>query len=136
MEDQIVSQLSVPKEELTPVPPITPDPPKEEPKEDESFHDNLPLENTLEKMRLMDYFEIPQISRYQPEVATWLDQVIEWARTEAGSSEFTDMLRIINDQERIMGNKLKQDRLSKLANFVKINSQRRKLAEMERALYL
>ena len=83
----------------------------------------------------MDYFQIPSMSRHAPEVSQWIDEVVAWARDEAGSSEYTDILRVINDQERVMGNKLKPDRLLNLRQFVKINSQRRRLAEQERALY-
>lgn len=115
--------------------PQEPEKPAEPKNEDESFHDNLPLENTLEKMQLLDYFQVPQISRHSAEVQTWMNTVIEWARGEAGSREYTDVLRVINDQERIMGSKLKPDRLSRLAQYVKINSLRRQLIEKERALY-
>lgn len=116
-------------------PPVTEEPePPEEPK-DENFHHNLPLENTIEKLNLMDYFQIPSMNRHSPEVAQWLDTVIEWARDEAGSSEYTDMLRVINDQERVMGNRIKPDRLLRLWQFVKIHSQRKRLIEQERSLY-
>ena len=114
---------------------VSEEPKQPEVPEDEAFHDNLPLENTLEKIKLLDYFEIPQLARRSAEVDNQLSRIVDWAKDEAKSSEFTDILRILNDQERVLGTKLKDNRLTKLYQFVTINSQRKRLAEMERALY-
>ncbi len=116
--------------------PELPTAPRPEPKENEEFiHDNLPLEATLDKMKLLDYFEIPQTMRRESDIDKWMGRVMDWAKDEARSSDYTDILRVINDQERVMGNKLKPDRLMRLAQFVTINQQRKRLIEQERALY-
>jgi len=106
-----------------------------DPNEDEAFHNSLPLENTLEKIKFQDYFEIPSAARHSAEVATQLDRIIDWARDEAKSSDYNDILRVINDQERVMGSRLKDNRLMRLYQFVTVNTQRKRLMEQERALY-
>jgi len=132
-EQAIVEKLAQNTEQPQPEPVApTPAPVKEG---EEFIHDNLPLENTLEKMKLLDHFNIPSEMRREAAISTWLDRVVDWARDEAGSSEFTDILRVIDDQERVLGTRVKQDRLMKLYQFVTIRSQRNKLAQMERTLY-
>lgn len=135
-EATIAAQLAEKVAEPTP-PPVTetPEEPKIQPKQDESFHDNLPLETTLDKLKMLDYFEIPPLSRRSAEVDSQLSRIMDWAQQEAGSREYTDILRVINDQERVMGNKLKDNRLTRLYQFVTINAQRKRLIEQERALY-
>lgn len=134
-EDEIAKQLAA---KVDPVPPPAtdaPETPVEPEKKDENFHNNLPLENTFEKQQLMDYLMIPQISRHTQEIQQWTQEVLEWAKDESHSSEFADIVRVIDDQERIMGNKLKPDRLLRLRTFIKIHNQRKQLAARERALY-
>lgn len=135
-EAQIAANLAASVNEPKPATaPELPSDPKPEPKVDEAFHDNLPLETVVEKMKLQDYFELPQGIRRSAEVDTQINRIMEWAKDEAGSSEYTDMLRVINDQERIMGNKYKDNRLMRLFQFVTINAQRKRLMEQERVLY-
>lgn len=135
-EAEIVAKLGASVDEPNPsTAPELPSDPKPEPKVDDAFHDNLPLETVLEKMKLQDYFELPQAVRRSPEVDTQINRIMEWAKDETGSSEYTDLLRVINDQERIMGNKFKDNRLMRLYQFVTINAQRKRLMEQERALY-
>lgn len=133
-EAAIVAKLAENANPVPDIPATAPIAPAEH-DQDEGFHDNLPLENTLEKLNLMDYFQIASQNRHSPEIQTWLNSVIDWARDEAGSSEYTDILRVINDQERVMGSKIKPDRLLRLWQFVKINTQRKRLIEQERVLY-
>ena len=133
-EDQIAAELAQ-RVTAPPLPVETTPAPATEVNEDESFHDNLPLETVMDKMKLQDYFEIPVGSRRSPEVDSQINRIIEWAASEAGSREYTDIVRIINDQERIMGNKLKDNRLTRLYQYVTINQQRKQLIERERALY-
>ena len=136
MNEEAIAAKLAEQANPVPAPPMTtPETPGEPVKEDSDFHHNLPIENSVEKLNFMDYFQIPSQNRHAPEIATWLDTVMDWARDEAGSSDYNDMLRVINDQERVMGNKIKPDRLLRLWQFVKINSQRKKLIEQERALY-
>lgn len=136
-EEQIQQKLaSTIDDPVSPTEPESPAEPRPEPKEDDVFHDNLPLETTLDKMKLYDYFEIPQAGRHSAEVQTQMSRILDWARDEMKSSEYTDILRAITDQERVMGNRLKDNRLYRLYQYVVINSQRKKLAEQERALYI
>lgn len=131
-EDAIAAELKAKLQVEEPAP----EPAKEEPKTDERFlHDGLPLESRLEKQQWLDYFQVPSQARYDGKVDTWLQRVLDWARDEAGSSEYTDILRVISDQERILGSKIKPDRLATLARFATIRRQRIQLAEQERALY-
>lgn len=132
-EAQIAAQLAA---KIAPPPPDpAPEPPPEHEATDTDFHNNLPLENTFEKQQLLDYLMIPQVSRHTAQIAQWTDEVLTWAKDEANSREWTDILRVIDQQERLMGNKLKPDRLLRLRQFIKINRQRKQLLAQERALY-
>lgn len=133
-EDEIAAKLAAALD--PPAPTTAPELPAEpEPKQDEAFHDNLPLETVVDKMKLHDYFEVPALARRSAEVETQLNRILDWARDESKSSEYSDLLRVISDQERIMGIKLKDNRMTKLFQYVTINSQRKRLMEAERALY-
>ena len=135
-EEQTAAMLAQKIDQPAPPPVVeTPDIKPEVGDGEQFIHDNLPLENTLEKMKLLDHFQIPSTMRREAQIGTWMERVIDWARDEAGSSEYTDILRVIDDQERVLGTRLKQDRLMKLYQFVTINQQRKKLAQMERTLY-
>src|SRR5258708_2965294 len=136
-EDEIVAKLAekAAEPEQPTTAPELPSDPRPAPKEDEAFHDNLPLETVMDKLKLQNYFEIPALSRRSAEVETQLNRIVAWATDEANSSEYADILRVISDQERIMGIKLKDNRLIKLFQYVTINAQRKRLMEQERALY-
>jgi len=103
--------------------------------EDQQFLDKMSPESTLEKMKLFDYFDLSQLDRRSPEAGHYLQTIMDWARDEAKSSDYTDMLRVINDQERVMGGLLKGQRLTNLYRFVAIRTQRNRLIQEERALY-
>jgi glucose/arabinose dehydrogenase len=133
-EDEVAAKLAATVDPPTTAPELPSDP-KPEPREDEAFHDNLPLETVMDKMKLQDYFEVPALARRSAEVETQLNRIVDWARDEARSSDYADILRVISDQERIMGIKLKDNRMTKLFQYVTINSQRKRLMEAERALF-
>ena len=114
-------------------PPATVEVKPEEPKD--PAPPGMTPEASLERMKLFDYFEIKTADRYSAEAETYLNKIIEWARDESGSSDYTDILRAISDQERILGIKLKPERLSRLYRFAVIRAQRNRLVEAERALY-
>lgn len=102
---------------------------------DEEFIDKITPESNLEKIKLFDYFELSSMDRRSPEAEKYIGAIMDWARDEAGSSDYTDILRVINDQERVMGGLLKAQRLSKLYRFVTVRQQRNRLIQEERALY-
>lgn len=108
---------------------------KPETPENEQFLDKMTPEATLEKIKLFDYFQLSSLDRITPEADKRIQAVMNWARDEAKSSDYGDMLRVINDQERIMGGLLKPSRLSNLYRFVTIRTQRNRLIQEERALY-
>jgi hypothetical protein len=108
---------------------------KPEVPEDEQFLNKQSPESSLEKIKLFDYFELSQLDRHAPEAEKYLQRIIDWAKDEAKSSDYADILRVINDQERVMGNKLKSNRLSNLHRFVAIRATRNRLIQEERALY-
>ena len=136
MDEQAIADKLAQKVAEPIPPPVTETPEVKPVREGEEFiHDNLPLENTLEKMQLLDHFRVPSEMRREANISTWLDRVVDWARDEAGSSDYTDLLRVIDDQERVLGSKMKQDRLLTLYQFVTINAQRKRLIQQERALY-
>lgn len=137
-EEQIVAELAanLPKPEIPENGWDIRDEPKTEAKpEDEQFIDKMTPESTVEQMKLYDYFQLSSLDRANPDAQKYLKTVMDWARDEAKSSDYADMLRVINDQERVMGNLLKGSRLSNLYRFVTIRSQRNRLIQEERALY-
>lgn len=92
-------------------------------------------EASLDRIKLLDYFGISSIDRHSPEADNYLTKIMEWARDEAGSSEYTDILRVISDTERTLGIRFKEGRLTTLFRLVTIRHARNQLAEQERALY-
>lgn len=116
-------------------PPTTPGAPPTVNEPDDPAPAGMTLENSLEKMKFFDYFQVKTADRRSPEAEVYLQKVLDWARDETGSSDYIDVLRAISDQERILGIKLQPDRLSRMYRFALIRSQRIRLAEEERALY-
>lgn len=137
-ETEIAATLAAKLEEAerpeTPEP-AQPEIPRVPEKQDEAFHDNLPLEDVMGKMQIMDFFEIPQATRRTAEVNDQINRIISWAKDEAKSSDVTEMMRVIREQETMMGSRLKEQRVYKLYQYVKIHEIRKQLAEKERALY-
>ena len=111
--------------------------PEHEP--DELAPNESPLDPIRAKSQLMEFFDIPAWVRSAPEVQTQLDTVIEWASNEAkyvsDNPTMADVLRVINDQLRVMGAQVQTDKLKRLWLFAKIRGQRRLLDERERGLY-
>lgn len=103
--------------------------------EDGSFLHRMTPEDRLERLRWFDYFGLAAAEARSAEAEKALTEILDWAANEAGSHEYTDMLRAISDQERILGIKLKPGRLSQLYQFAKIRKQRLRLLEQERAMY-
>jgi hypothetical protein len=133
-EDEIARKLAEKTNPVPPPPTTTPETPPAEKPEDEKFHDNLPLENSVLKQQLLDYLQVPIESRHSTQVATWLETVLNWAASEAGSHDFVEVVRVIREQEQFAGTYLKPDRLMRLHQFIKIRQARLKLAAQEQAL--
>jgi hypothetical protein len=110
------------REQQTPTPP-------------EEFVDKVSAESQLEKIKLSEYFNLNQIDRRSAEADKYISRIMDWARAEAGSSDYADILRVINEQERVMGNLLKTNRLTNLYRFVAIRATRDRLIQEERVLY-
>ena len=103
--------------------------------ENDGSHNNLPLENMLLKQQVFDFMDIPVGARTNPETLGAIDTILEWAYKQTGSREFSDMLKVINRQEAIMGSRMRGNRVFDLYKFVKINNQMSALYEQEKALY-
>jgi len=103
--------------------------------EDQNFVDKMTPEEQLTRGQLMDYFDIPMHERHGPKVDNWINEIYAWAREQAGSGEYHDLLRVINEQEMHMGSKLKPQRTYRLYEYIKIARIRKQLAERERLIY-
>ena len=103
--------------------------------EDQQALHRMTPEDRLQRLRWFDYFGLAASEARSAEAEKALTEILDWAATEAGSHEYTDMLRAISDQERVLGIKLEPGRLTKLYNFAKIRRMRLRLIEQERALY-
>lgn len=101
----------------------------------EGPRNNLSLDNMVLKQQLLDFLDIPLASRKSPDTSTALESILNWAYNQTGTTEFADILRVINRQEGIMGSRLSGDRLFKLYKYVKINRQMEALTQQEKALY-
>lgn len=131
-EEQIAAELARRVEE-----PVTPDVPTAPliPAEPQNFLDKLLPEEQMTAMKIMDYLSVPTIARHDMMVDDYVKTVYEWARDNAGSSDMSQLIRVISEQEQHMGSKLKPDRLRRLAEYVKISRLRVNLAARERELY-
>lgn len=131
-EDQIASALASRLEEPVVEAEPAPEPVAETPKD---FVDKMLPEEQLTRSRLLDWFEIPMNERHTTKVDRWINEIYSWARETAGSGEYTDLLRVINEQEQIMGSRNMPGRVGKLYKYIQISRLRRQLANEERLLY-
>lgn len=131
-EDQIAAELASRLEEPAAEEPVIKEQSPEAPRD---FVDKMMPEDYVTRGRLMDWFEIPMHERHSPEVDRYINDIYSWARDNAGTGEFHDLLRIINEQEQIMGSRAKPGRVAKLYKYIKISQLRRELANRERLLY-
>lgn len=109
--------------------------PNPEPSPEQSFVDTLLPEERFTQSQLLDYLNVPSAERHDPIIDDYIRTIYDWARDNAQSSDFNQLLRVISEQEMHMGSKLKPNRLQKLAEYVKISKIRQSLAARERALY-
>lgn len=131
-EAQIASELAstIPKENS----PITNPAPLPEPEESEPLHNGLPLESSLQRYELMDFFELPPSYRMNPEVIQQIDSIIGWAKEE-GSPDLANILHLINRHETLLGSRHKPGRIAKLNRYISLRNQSRVLDEKTRSLY-
>jgi hypothetical protein len=130
-ENQIANELAdkLPKEEIRDYSYPEPENP------DQNFIDKMTPEEQLTKGKLLDFFNIPVQQRHDIVTENWANEIYAWARDAAGSGEFSDLLRVIHEQETFLGTPLKEDRMKKLYTYIKINKIRKQLADQEKALY-
>lgn len=117
----------------------TPAPNKSEPEkpdqDPDAFHNNDPLENTLQRYQLMEYFDVPLTQRHSAEVQQNISSILQWARSANPTGDFADVLSYIRSAENQFGNTLKEQRIFKLATHIKIQRSIKILQEKERSIY-
>ena len=133
-EEQIVQQLASTIEPHVPISSAYPEP-QPEPNANNNFLDKMLPEERLTQMQLLDYLSIPTAQRHDPVVSDYVNTVYAWARDNAQSGDFSQLLRVISEQEGHMGIRLKENRLQRLAEYVKISNLRKNLSIRERNLY-
>ena len=134
-EDQIAADLASKLPEEGKITTEYPDPPTDDPQSNNNFVDKLLPEELLTQSQLLDYFGVPINERHTPQVDQYINEVYAWARENAQSGDFLQLLRVINEQELHMGSKQRPGRLSRLYQYIKIAKIRKDLAEKERLLY-
>lgn len=115
--------------------PITNPAPLPEPEPGDPIHNSLPMETTLQRIEMLDYFELPPSYRKNPEVLQQIDTIIGWARDNAPSTELADIFRVINRQENMLGSRFKPGRIAKLNRYIHLHNQGRQIDEQMRSLY-
>lgn len=130
-EEQIAAELAARLEE----PAVAETPVQTQPEAPQDFVDKMLPEEQLTRNQLLDWFAVPMHERHQPDVERYINDIYAWARQNAGSGEYAELLRVINEQEQILGSRNKPGRVAKLYKYIKINQLRQKLAAEERALY-
>ena len=133
-EEQIVQQLA---DNLPAHVPLEGAYPEIKPEQDanNNFLDKMLPEERLTQIQLLDYLQIPTAQRHDPIVDDYVNTIYAWARDNAGSGDFNQLLRVISEQEQHMGIRLSPNRLQRLAEYVKISNLRKNLAIRERNLY-
>lgn len=131
-EEQIAAELArrteEPVAEPTAAEPVQPEAPQD-------FVDKMLPEEQLTRNQLYDWFEVPMAERHHPDVERYINDIYAWARDNAGSGDYTELLRVISQQEQILGSRNKPGRVAKLYKYIKIAQLRQKLANEERLLY-
>jgi hypothetical protein len=130
-EDAIAAQLAAKTAEPVPAPTVTPPEPVDPP----NYVDKMLPEEHVTANRLLDFLEVQPEVRHNAEVDDYIRTIYQWAKEQAGTDDYYQILRVIQEQEMHMGSRLKPGRLQKLAEYVKISKVRQQLAVRERELY-
>jgi hypothetical protein len=130
-ESQIAAQLAASVAEPIPAPTVTPTEPVDPP----NYVDKMLPEEHYTAQRLLDFLQVGTEVRHNPEVDNYIQTIYQWARDQAGTDDYYQILRVIQEQEMHMGSHLKPQRLQRLAEYVKISKLRQQLAVREREIY-
>lgn len=130
-EDQIAAQVAqnIPKEEHIPAPEV-----KEEP-QPSAFESNIELNDPAISLQLTDYFNVGRIDRFNEETQRQLREVYRWAAETAQSKEMDKVLPIIRMVEMEIGASFSEDRLARIAKWVRLQKQSAVLRAQMGALY-
>lgn len=118
--------------------------PKSEPELNPQYHEpesntetvhGVPLADYVMTNEVMDYFNIGVGPRQSPEVKEQMQAILQFAKQNSETQDLAGILRFLRHTEVILGNSLKQDRVTRLHRYVRIQQQKALLAEREHALY-
>lgn len=123
--------FNVPKEDDKPVGETGTEPASSSP---ENNPDD-PLVTFQNRQALLEHFNIYRSVGSNGQNEQYIEDVLNFVRRETGSTETADLLKYVNDIERMQGNTLKGNRLTKFHQFVVIRNQVRRLQEQERTIY-
>lgn len=122
---------NLPKKE----PELSPQYPKPEAGDEGAFHNNNPIEEGMLKYEVYDYFNLGVADRHTADVQEKVAAIIEWAKMNSETKDLAGILAHLRHTETGLGNQIKPGRLSRLYQFVRIQQQKRLLAEKEAAFY-
>lgn len=102
---------------------------------DPAFQSAVELGDSIHTQRFMDYYNIPAGSRYSPETAQHVQTIMQWAAKTSGSNDIVDIMRVISEQESSLGIRFRDDRFFKMYKYVRLDSERRRIATEMSTLY-
>lgn len=130
-EAQIAAQTAknIPTEEHIPAP-VVPEEPQQS-----AFETNMEINDPAISLQLIDYFNIPNIDRFNEHTQRQLRTIYQWAAETAQSKELDKVLPVIRTLENELGATFTTDKLQRLAKFVTLQKQANVLRYQMEHLY-
>lgn len=130
-ETQIASQLAQNITTETHIPaPVTQDEPVQS-----AFDSNVEITDPAVAIQFADYFDVPNMDRYNEHTQRQLREIYRWAAERAQSTDMDKILPIVRMLENELGATFTADKLQRLAKFVKLQKQSDVLRHQMGALY-
>lgn len=130
-EDEIAAQVAtnIQTEEHIPAPVV-----QEEP-QPSAFESNIELNDPGISLQLTDYFSVGRLDRFNEETQRQLREVFRWAAERVQSKEMDKVLPMIRMVEMEIGSSFAEDRLARVAKWVRLQKQSEVLRAQMGALY-
>lgn len=105
---------------------------QDEPGDHDALRHDLPLDSTILRYELLDYFNIGIMSRHSGDVQEQIGTIMDWAKGEAEERSLGGILKLISRHEHALGFQASPDRLFRLYKYVRLAAQRKAIdAKME-----
>lgn len=79
------------------------------------------INDPVMETRLLDYFAVGRTEKYSEKTQTQIRNIMEWAATQAQSTDYADVVTMINRLERQLGLNMKPNRMGLLYRYITLH---------------